>query len=454
MQPQPAGEHRRPLGGRAPTDGHERERRGRGRDQQPDEQPLAARDGAERDDRGRGPGREDDELAEAQRSDEAAPLERSEPVRAGVGVRLVHHVLPASLSPGPLLPGGLTADGADATLSGAGAVAGGSARAAPPARPAMRAGELLGHREADDRRGGVGARRGGDRAPHRTALNPGVRRRLGERDDPQQQERRQRGDEHDRGAGDQRGPSAVAVAGVRHRRARERDRAGDRELREDDRDQPVDEAPAPVRGPLPDHRRERQRQERDGDVDRRLAHDELEPDHERHQREEQAAEKQQESRQRAAGQRARREDVADVLEELAGVGLEASEDLGGHPVGHAECDLDERHRREAQTQRQRKRDERRPQEHRDVLAQRRVDDRAEQDDESQGDGESDHRAVLRREPRAAERRPRGALEHLADPAHEPRGTSCDPARQAAHRRVADGTEARRHRVARERRWRR
>ena len=100
-------------------------------------------------------------------------------------------------------------------------------------------------------------------------------------------------------------PLLFSEADVRDRRGREAEDRDDHELREDDRDEQLDQPPRPAARRGPDHRDERERQEEDADVDRRVADDHLEPEHERADREDDRAEEDAEQRDRRSSRRAR-----------------------------------------------------------------------------------------------------------------------------------------------------
>ncbi len=84
---------------------------------------------------------------------------------------------------------------------------------------------------------------------------------------------------------------------------RQAERGDDDELGQDERGQRLHQAPAPVRHGRPDERRQGEREEQHGDVDRGGADEQLEPEHEGRHRDQQRNQQQHEARDRRIGRR-------------------------------------------------------------------------------------------------------------------------------------------------------
>ena len=126
---------------------------------------------------------------------------------------------------------------------------------------------------------------------------------LHHRDQAQQRERRPGGEYEQRRPGHHALEHlAIGTPGplVRDRAGGKPDDRDDHELRENDGDEELDETPGISTRRGPDHRDEREWQEEQRDVDRRVANDHLEPEHERADREDDRAEEDAEQRHGAA----------------------------------------------------------------------------------------------------------------------------------------------------------
>ena len=137
-------------------------------------------------------------------------------------------------------------------------------------------------------RGGDGCGRGAGRsvggAADMCAGEAATRGGLHERDQLEQRPRREGGHEQHTAAREDPGQSTGIAATTANRGCRDGERDRDRELRQDDRREQLGQPSRPERRAIPDHRRQRQRQEGDCDVDRGLAHHELQPHDETEQR--------------------------------------------------------------------------------------------------------------------------------------------------------------------------
>ena len=198
------------------------------------------------------------------------------------------------------------------------------------------------------------------------------------REQPEERERRPGREDEQGGAGDhalERVAVALNEAGVGERGAGEAEDGDDHELRQHDRDQEFDESARPAAGGGPDHGDEGEREEEDADVNRGVADDELEPEHERADREDDRAEE--DAEEGDAGGLVERVlvGIPDRLQQVRRLrGAEAADDTACHVIADrdeqaggrdGDAGEDERHRQVA---------ERRAEQQPDVLVDHGLDD--------------------------------------------------------------------------------